>query len=97
MPKIITSNIQKCKACLKDFERTSENFYMRGEKIRECVCKGCNSKREAERVQSKRNRLKNMGNLNSEANRERLMIKANTRYFPKGHPMNPIRCATVAE
>jgi hypothetical protein len=93
MPRVITSNIQRCKLCLVDFERIAEHYYLNNGKLRECVCKACVSKREAKRVQDKRDKLKNMGNANSVENRIKLMAKANTRYFPKGHPMNPIRCA----
>ena len=83
-----------CKICEQQKERNRENFYYNNRgAINGKICKPCYKKQEAIRVvQGRKQKVNVMEKL-----RQITLSKANTRTFPKGHPMNPIRQPFIAE
>ena len=82
----------QCNKCLEQKPKTHEHFYFNKDgPIRKYVCKVCDYEIEKARLYKRRALGTKLETKIKEVRQETLIAKANTRTFPKGHPMNPTK------
>jgi len=81
-----------CNECKAPLLKTHDNFYFNKDgSIRKYVCKPCDYRIEKARLYKRRALGAKLETKVAELRQDTLLAKANTRTFPKGHPMNPTK------
>lgn len=82
----------QCNECKTELLKTHEHFFFRKNgNIQNYTCKKCYYQIEKERLYKRRALGANLEARIIEVRKDTLLAKANTRTFPKGHPMNPTK------